>query len=185
MNSCFHRYLATGDSYRSIAFSYRAVHSTVAGIVAEVANAIWDSLVEDYMPVPTTEEWQHIAAEFHHRWCLASIDGKHVVIQAPNNSGSLFYIYKGTFSIVLLAVVDAKYCFRIIDVGSDGKTSDGGTLGLPKNTLLPGAEHLGCHPDVFVADEAFPFHRDLMRPFPGTNLPSRYRLFTTGFHGQD
>ncbi|CAM4569470.1 unnamed protein product [Leuciscus chuanchicus] len=174
------RFLATGDSYRSIAFSYRVGHSTVAGIVAEVSKAIWDSMVEDYMPVPSTEDWRDIAAEFYHRWnfpnCLGSIDGKHVVIQAPNNSGSLFYNYKGTFSIVFLAVVDARYCFRIIDVGSYGKSSDGGTLancpfgnglrsgtlGLPEDTLLPGAEHLGPQPHVFVADEAFPLRRNLM-----------------------
>ncbi|KAL0151511.1 hypothetical protein M9458_053163 [Cirrhinus mrigala] len=174
-------FLATGDSYRTISFSYRVGHSTVAGIVADVAKAIWDSLVEDYMPVPTTEDWRDIASEFYHRWnfpnCLGSIDGKYVVIQAPSNSGSLFYNYKGTFSIVLLAVVDAKYCFRIIDVGSYGKTSDGGTLAnspfgnglrngtlcLPEDTLLPGADHLGPQPHVFIADEAFPLRRDLMR----------------------
>ncbi|KAK7162472.1 hypothetical protein R3I93_006702 [Phoxinus phoxinus] len=178
------RFLATGDFYRTIA-SYRVGHSSVAGILAEVAKAIWDSLVEDYMPVPTTEDCREIAAEFYHRWnfpsCLGSID----------SSGSLFYNYKRTFSIVLLAVVDAKYCFRIIDVGSYGKTSDGGTLanspfgnalrrvtlGLPEDTLLPGAEHLGPQPYVFVADEAFPLRRDLMRPSPGTTLPSRHMVF--------
>ncbi|XDV25423.1 hypothetical protein PO909_029343 [Leuciscus waleckii] len=154
------RFLATGDSYRTIAFSYRVGHSTVAGIVAEVAKAIWDSLVEEYMPVPTTEDWREIAAEFYHRWnfpnCVGSIDGKHVVIQAPNNSGSLFYNYKGTYSIVLLAVVDAKYC-------------------LPEDTLLPGAEHLGPQPYVFVADEAFPLRRDLIHRVFNYRL-SRARL---------
>ncbi|KAI2660985.1 hypothetical protein H4Q32_027579 [Labeo rohita] len=153
------------DSYHTISFSYHVGHSTVAGIVADVAKAIWDSLVEDYMPVPTTEDWRDIASELHHRWnfpnCFGSIDGKHVVIQAPNNSGSLFYNYKGTFSIVLLAVVDAKYSFRIIDVGSYGKTSDGGTLAN----------------SPFGNDEAFPLRRDLMRPFPGTTVPSRHRVF--------
>lgn len=72
------------------------------------------------MPVPTTKDWQDIAAEFHHRWnspnCVGYIDGKHVVIQNPDNYGSLYYCYKGTFSIVLLAVVDAKYSFCIIEV---------------------------------------------------------------------
>ncbi|KAG7462407.1 hypothetical protein MATL_G00184510 [Megalops atlanticus] len=114
-----------------------------------------------------------------------------VVIRAPDNSGSLFHIYKGTFSVVLLAVVDAQYCFQVVDVGSYGRTSNGGvlanstfgqalrdgTLGLPQDALLPGAEHLGPQPHVFVADEAFPLCQDLMRPFPGPNLSGRHRVF--------
>lgn len=70
------------------------------------------------------------------------------MIQAPKKSGSLFNNFKCTFSVVLLAVVDAKYCF---DVGSYGRTSDDGTLAnstfghaliegtlqLPEDTLLP------------------------------------------------
>lgn len=146
----------------------------MAGIVGEVARAIWDALVQEVMPVPTTEDCQSIATDFLHRWnvpdCLGSIDGKQVVIRAPENSGSLFFNYKGTYSVVFLAVVDAQYCFRVMDVGSYGRTSDGGvlanstfsqalrdgTLGLPQDALLPSAEHLGPQPHMFVADKAFP-----------------------------
>ena len=32
-----------------------------------------------------------------------------ILFQAPGNSGSVFYNYKGTFSFVLLAVADADY----------------------------------------------------------------------------
>ncbi|KAM6926036.1 uncharacterized protein PEZ65_009648 [Lycodopsis pacificus] len=189
------RYLATGDSFRTIANSFRVGVSTVSSIVPDVATAIWDCLVEEFMAVPTTEEWRSIAVQFEERWnfplCCGALDGKHVVLKAPANSGSQFYNYKGTFSLVLLAVVDAKYCFRLIDVGGYGRTSDGGslansafgqalksgTLHLPADLPLPGADHQGLQPHVFVADEAFPLRKNLMRPFPGRILPRDRRIF--------
>ncbi|KAK0154749.1 Protein ALP1-like [Merluccius polli] len=189
------RFLATGDSYRTIANSFRVGVTSVSRIVPDVVSAIWDCLVGEFMPVPTTEEWRSIAEGFEERWnfplCCGAVDGKHVRIQAPDNSGSQFFNYKGTFSIVLLAVVDARYCFRVVDVGGYGRTSDGGilansafgqalrsgTLQLPADRLLPGADHRGPQPHVFVADEAFPLRRNLMRPFPGRTLARDRRVF--------
>ncbi|XP_034077588.1 protein ANTAGONIST OF LIKE HETEROCHROMATIN PROTEIN 1-like [Gymnodraco acuticeps] len=189
------RYLATGDSYRTIAFSYRVGHATVAVIVKEVAGAIWTALVEETMPVPQTEDWRAIAAGFQERWnfpnCVGAIDGKHVVIQAPANSGSLYFNYKSSPSLVLLAVVDAEYLFRVVDVGGFGRSSDGGSLRnsafgeslrdgslqLPPDTVIPGAERLGLLPHVFVGDEAFPLLDNLLRPFPGRQLTRERRLF--------
>ncbi|KAJ8389229.1 hypothetical protein AAFF_G00122490 [Aldrovandia affinis] len=83
----------------------------------------------------------------------------------PPPNPALFFNYKGTYSIVLSAVVDARYRFRVVDIGGYGRTSDGGTLAsskfgkalqngrldLPEDRLLPEAEHLGCQPHVFVA----------------------------------
>lgn len=75
-------------------------------------------------------EWRVIEQGFRQRWnfpnCYGAIDGKHVVIRAPGHCGSDFYNYKGTNSIILLAVADHNYCFRYINVGSTGRQSDGG-----------------------------------------------------------
>ena len=142
--------------------------STVAGIIPEVCQVIWESLVEEFLPVPKAADWREIAQDFREKWnfpnCLGALDGKHVVIQAPANSGSQFFNYKGTYSVVLLALVDASYRFRVVDVGAFGRSSDGGisaasafgralqegTLDLPEDTPLPGAENLGPTPSAVV-----------------------------------
>ncbi|KAL2093032.1 hypothetical protein ACEWY4_010344 [Coilia grayii] len=191
------RYLATGDSFRTIAFSYRVGHCTVCRVVREVAAAIWQVLVSEFLPAPSREDWLSVAEGFRERWnfpnCVGSIDGKHVIIQAPDNSGSLYFNYKGTYSIILLAVVDSNYLFRVVDAGGYGRTSDGGTLynstfgeglrdgtlDLPEDATIRGAEQRGRMPFVFVGDEAFPLRWNLMRPFPGPYVPGEKRIFNS------
>ena len=61
--------------------------------------------------------------------CLGDIDGKHVNIKTPVNSGSQFLNYKHSFSVVMMALVDADYKFIYCDVGCNGRISDGGVFG--------------------------------------------------------
>ena len=106
--------------------------STARKIILNVCTAIWDVLAPIYMPVPSEEKWKSIADEFHERWnfpnCIGAIDGKHVMIQCPFNSCSLFYNYKLYFSVVLLAVASADYRFVMVDVGAYGSSNDSGVL---------------------------------------------------------
>ncbi|KAJ4939774.1 hypothetical protein JOQ06_029210, partial [Pogonophryne albipinna] len=83
------------------------------------------------------------------------------------------------------------YLFRVVDVGGFGKSSDSGSLRnsafgeslrdgslqLPPDTVIPGAERLGPLPHVFVGDEAFPLLDNLLRPFPGRQLTRERRMF--------
>lgn len=132
----------------------------------------------------TPQEWAAVAKKFEELWnfpqCIGSIDGKHCVINAPMHSGSDFFNYKGTFSIVLLGAVDAEYCFLFADVGCQGRISDGGVfknsllskklakneLNLPPDDVLPNRQKKV--PFVFVADDAFPLQQHIMKPYCGT-----------------
>ena len=121
--------------------------------------------------------------------CLGAMDGKHVEIVPPPGSGSQFYNYKGDFSIVLLALVDADLKFRFVDVGTNGRISDGGvwsksalksaievnTLNIPDAQQLPGTNVLV--PYVVVADDAFPLSEHIMKPFSGKYLRHSQRIF--------
>lgn len=180
------RFLATGDSFQTIAFSFRLGHSTVHNIVKDVCVAIIDKLLVEVMPLPKEEDWEKIGNDFWNIWnfpnCLGALDGKHVEIFAPPNSGSQFYNYKRTFSIVLMALVDANYKFIAVDVGAYGKNSDGGIfanssfgkaleknkLNVPKDRNLPGTQSPA--PFVIVGDEAFPLKPYLLRPYPGSTI---------------
>lgn len=85
------------------------------------------------MPVPKKEDWQKISEQFGFLLAfpnyVEAVDGKRVVIQAPSCCGSLFFYYKGTFSIVLLGIVDVHYHFSMINVGAYGRNSDEDTIG--------------------------------------------------------
>ena len=43
---------------------------------------------------------------------IGALDGKHIAMDCPKGSGTQDYNYKGFYSLVLLAVCDAKYNFR-------------------------------------------------------------------------
>ncbi|XP_041354370.1 protein ALP1-like [Gigantopelta aegis] len=140
-----------------------------------------------FLKIPqTAQEWRVVAMDFRQKWdfphCVRAIDGKHIVMKSPINSGSLYYNYKGTLSIVLMALVDASNIFLCADIRAYGRQSDAGVfantelgeslnpsnrLNLPPAEIIEGAEHLGAMPYVVVGDEPFPQQQHVMRPYPG------------------
>ena len=134
------------------------------------------------MPEKTENDWMNIANDFYRRTqfpnCIGAVDGKHVQIKMPTGNGSLFYKYKHFFSILLLALVDANYCFIAVDVGAVGKSSvsnvfkksnigrklESDQLGIPGSRPLLNDENGKCMPFVFVCDEAFALSEHVLRP---------------------
>ncbi|XP_050500955.1 uncharacterized protein LOC126880922 [Diabrotica virgifera virgifera] len=151
------RFLATGDSYKTIGHSFRLGFSTVATIVDETSEAIWNRLQPIYMPEPTEEIWEKSILGFKNVWqfpnCLGSIDGKHVTIKCLQKSGSNYFSYLKNFSIVLMAIVDPEYKFICIDVGGYGKNSDGGIFETSAMGRKFANETMNIPPNRPLADE--------------------------------
>lgn len=124
------RYLATGETFRSLAFQYRAHHSTIGRIVNECLSSIITHFMTKAIPAPNTTSFQQTIDDFYSKWnypnVCGAIDGKHVRIKCPPKAGSAYFNYKDFHSIVLLAIVDAHYKYIAIDVGSYGREGDAG-----------------------------------------------------------
>ncbi|XP_069582609.1 uncharacterized protein [Ranitomeya imitator] len=187
------RFLATGLSYAGLHLEFLIGRSTISGIVRKTCFQIWEKLHDVVMPEPKQEDWLKIASGFKDTCdvpnCIAAVDGKHIRVRKPPNSGSQFYNYKQFFSVVLLAVADSNYRFIIVDIGAYGRTGDcrvfnasimgrrlrDNQLNLPPQQL-PGS-NAEAVPFVLVGDEAFQLTRHVMRPYPRRNLDHRRRVF--------
>ncbi|KAE9523848.1 hypothetical protein AGLY_015736, partial [Aphis glycines] len=164
------RYLATGRDYADLKFSTAISPQLLSKIIPETCNAIF-KVLRTFIKIPTTEnEWMETAKQFENKWqfnnCIGAMDGKHVLINKPQETGSLYYNYKGTFSVVLFAVVTSNYEFMYVHTGINGSVSDGGVLKhtefykkltsgelmLPQPTLLPNTNIYAPH--VFLGDSA-------------------------------
>ncbi|KAL4104313.1 hypothetical protein QTP88_019614 [Uroleucon formosanum] len=175
------RFLATGESFRSLSFSFRIFYSYISVIVKETLIALKQMLMPLFLPNPNSIDYKVKANEFYTKWnfpnCILAIDGQHVRIRCPNNSGSLYFNYKDYFSIVLMAMVDANYKFIAINVGSFGREGDSGifvksnmgqqilnfTFKFPQDCALPNTNLVVPH--VIPGDQAFRLHKHILRPF--------------------
>ena len=192
------RHLASGTKYHSMSYGWRVPHNTISMLIPKVCQAIIDEYKDEVMKGPTTpEEWRAISDKFVERWnfphTCGELDGKHVNCKCPPNSGSLYYNYKGFYSVVLMALVDADYKFIWADIGGMGSASDAqiynasglkecvedGSLGFPDPEPLPN-DNLDV-PYFFVGDDAFALRTNMMKPYSlrGMTRPERivnYRL---------
>ena len=101
------------------------------------------------------------------------LDGKHVKIYPPANSGSLYHNFKGRLNVVLMALVDANLQFIYVDAGWCGGHADGGIwrncalnqrmekTNIPPPRELPGTDVKS--PYVNVGDGVFPLTENLQR----------------------
>ena len=187
------RYLATGESYTSLSCQFRVGRSTISKFLPAICRAIQDEFTREYLRCSTTpDEWKELETEFRIRWnvphALVALDGKHVALKKPKNSGALYHNYKGFFSIVMLALVDGQYKFRWVDVGTAGSCSDAqifnaghlkrkiddGSIGFPDPApITQGGRNV---PYFILADDAFALKTWLMRPYGRRMLTREERI---------
>ena len=192
------KFLATGDSQQSMSYSFRVGKATTSNIISETCEAIYECLKDTYLSPPkSSEDWLQISKQFEEMWNLphviGCIDGKHVRIECPKLSGTLYYNYKGFFSLVLLAICDANYCFTLFDLGQYRSNNDRGVL---LNSELghmfdadlinvPQERRLDNNDDCFLpyflfGDEIFPLKTWLMRPYPGLKANEQEKVYNSG-----
>ncbi len=189
------RYLASGNTFTDLHYSFRLGISTISSIVKQVCEAIWRCLQKECLPTPKKESWENISTKFQKYLnfpnCLGAVDGKHIRIMNPTNSSSMYFNARKRYSsILLMAVADAEYKFIYVDVGNYDKDSDSaifndsslwkaivnGTSDIPIEKSLPGTTS-AVLPHFFIGDEAFQLHRHLLRPYGGRNLSLKKKVF--------
>ncbi len=188
------RHMAAGDSYASLQFAFRVSIPSISKFVPEVCQAILDEYSAEVMAVPKSkEDWKAKAQLFKTRWnfphAVGALDGKHIRIKKPKNSGSVFRNYKKFFSIILFALVDADYKFVWVDVGVNGSASDGSIFnicelkkGIEAHTItLPDPDPLPSDdrdmPYFLIGDDAFPLRTWMMKPYSRRNLTKKENIF--------
>jgi len=118
MNILFCSYLAHGCSMQSVACNFYVSKSTVSKVIRDTCKILWEKLSPIYLPRPTADDFKKYAQDFQKLWnmpnCFGAIDGKHIIIQSPYNTGTSFFNYKKTFSIVLMAV--CAFCDFILSL---------------------------------------------------------------------
>ena len=136
----------------------------------------------------TQEEWEQVAQLFENTGTSPTASGAWTGNMSAN-SGSLYHNFKGGFSVVLMALVDANLEFIYVDAGQCWRHTDRGiwrncalnqrmeqgVAHIPPPRELPGTDVKS--PYIIVGDGAFPLTEHLQRPYCQRNMEEREMVF--------
>ena len=184
--------LGTGAEYRTISELFGIGRATVCVIVNETCRSIVKYLLPRFVCFPVGDRLKEVVRGFEARWgfpqVAGCIDGTHIPIIRPQDSGTDYYNRKGYYSLLMQAVVDSRGIFTDIYIGWPGKVHDArvfinsniykkGTNG----TLLPNWMRTINQVDVpllLLGDPAYPLLPWLMKAYPETpTTPADIRNF--------
>ncbi|XP_058837693.1 uncharacterized protein LOC131693671 [Topomyia yanbarensis] len=187
--------LGSSSEFRSIANLFGIGKSTVCVILLEFCREIWEILAPLYLsklPLErdTIEDCVAGFLNLGFPQCLGAIDGCHIEIHHRATEAVDYYNYKGWYSTVLMALVDYRYRFLYINVGSPGRCNDSQVYEssllkkhLTENPLMDELSKNICGvnvPVLIIGDSAFRFSKNLMKPYPfnvaGDELQKTYNF---------
>lgn len=161
------KYLMGAVSFSTLEADIGIPRSTLSRLIPSVCEAIWQVLYKECIVLPPDQNvWIEKAQEFEelcqYPYSIGVLDGKLIKGHA---------YFKGTYSIILLALVDAKHQFMFIEVGDpcpgdDSKVWHSSTL---KRALEDGNLHLplkqGPITHHFISHDTYPLTDRMMKPY--------------------
>ena len=190
-------YLGSTAEYRTIANLFGISPSFVCLCIKEVSKAITRKLKTGFLCVPRGQDLREVMGLYKDKWgfpaCAGAIDGTHIPIQTPVENHTDYVNRKSYHSILMQAVVDARYLFRDVVIGWPGSVHDARVLsnselynlGLQGKLFDPSITERVLGVDlnpVILGDPAYPLLNWLVKGYPeNQNTPSwqcnfNYRL---------
>ncbi|CAN7943731.1 unnamed protein product [Ixodes hexagonus] len=182
--------LCSSAEDRTVAHLFDIGRSTVNVIYREFCETVVAALESRWVKMVTADDMPEHMREFQAACgfpqAIGALDGCHFPVSPPKQHASDYYNYKGWHSVILLALVDQKYRFRYINVGSPGRCHDAHVFRqsslaqvVAGPTFRGPAALIGgtSVPPLILCDQAFPLTPNLMKPFPGSGTSGEQRTF--------
>ncbi|XP_077497472.1 uncharacterized protein LOC144108065 [Amblyomma americanum] len=163
---------------QTIAHLFGVGRSTVNLLTKEFFAAVTDVLGGEWLNMVSRQEMPNQIREFYafsgFPQALGAMNGCHIPISPPQEHAADYYIYKGWHSIILLAIVDHKYSFRYLNVGSPGRCHDAFVYGRSQLSKHIKSDYFQSPVSVIegvavaavvLCDQAFPLTSNLLKPF--------------------
>ncbi|XP_044248784.1 putative nuclease HARBI1 isoform X1 [Drosophila takahashii] len=173
--------LGSSAEYRTIACLFGVSKPIVCRILHEFTREVIVKLAPEYLPpVFLTQEaiLENVKGfeDMGFPQCFGAIDGCHIEVRPHAKDAVDYHNYKGWYSTVLFAMVDYRYRFSYISVGSPGRCHDSKIFENSNlKRIIEESELMDEHsriindvevPVLILGDSAFRFSKNLMKPYP-------------------
>ncbi|CAN7949776.1 unnamed protein product, partial [Ixodes pacificus] len=183
--------LCSSAEDRTIAHLFGIGRSTVNMLYKDFCDAVIQKLENVWLRMVRSDEMtQHMReffAVFGFPHAVAALDGCHFPVSPPKEHATDYHNYKGGhYSIILLALVDHRYRFRYINLGSPGRCHDANVYGRSGLCTLVDGDHFRSPvlviegtvvEPVILCDQAFPLTTHLLKPYANASSETREASF--------